>query len=93
MFNITRRSPQCPHLCRSESTALSQHRLFYQNKQLELYAAKEANRLTLRQLVFFGRSMMDEDRLIKVGIVVLANIPLNSRTRVPIMLELSFRSG
>ncbi|KAF7355339.1 Protein-serine/threonine kinase [Mycena sanguinolenta] len=37
-----------------------------QNKQLELYAAKEANRLTLRQLIFFGRSM-DEDRLIKVG--------------------------
>jgi hypothetical protein len=37
--------------------------------------------------------MMDEDRLIKVGIAVLANIPLNSRTRVPIMLELSFRSG
>ncbi|KAF7324253.1 Protein-serine/threonine kinase [Mycena sanguinolenta] len=65
MFNIARRSPQCPHLCRSES-ALSQHRLFYQNKQLELYAAKEANRLTLRQLIFFGRSM-DEDRLIKVG--------------------------
>jgi hypothetical protein len=32
---------------------LSQHRLFYQNKQLELYAAKEANRLTLRQLVSY----------------------------------------
>lgn len=39
---------------------------FYQNKQLELYAAKEAHRLTLRQLVFFGRAM-GEDRLIKVS--------------------------
>lgn len=32
---------------RRESTALH----FYQNKQLELYASKEAKRLTLRQLV------------------------------------------
>ncbi|KAG6836516.1 hypothetical protein H0H93_007193 [Arthromyces matolae] len=37
---------------------------FYQNRQLELYASKPAQRLTLRQLIFFGRSM-DEERLIK----------------------------
>ncbi|OCH94093.1 alpha-ketoacid dehydrogenase kinase [Obba rivulosa] len=37
---------------------------FYQNRQLELYAAKQAQRLTLRQLVFFGRNM-NEERLIK----------------------------
>lgn len=34
---------------RLESTALH----FYQNRQLELYAAKETKRLTLRQLVCF----------------------------------------
>ncbi len=34
---------------RLESTALH----FYQNRQLELYAAKETKRLTLRQLVVF----------------------------------------
>nr|GAT59448.1 alpha-ketoacid dehydrogenase kinase N-terminal domain-containing protein [Mycena chlorophos] len=52
MFKLSaRRVPQSPHLARSESTALSQHHLFYQNKQLELYAAREANRLTLRQLL------------------------------------------
>jgi pyruvate dehydrogenase kinase 2/3/4 len=61
---------------RRESTALH----FYQNRQLELYASKEANRLTLRQLVcllsiqvskanpwnqvYFGRSM-NEERLFK----------------------------
>ena len=33
---------------RRESTTLHD---FYQNKQLELYASKEAKRLTLRQLV------------------------------------------
>ncbi|KAG6916099.1 hypothetical protein DXG01_008426 [Tephrocybe rancida] len=36
----------CPFGARSESTALH----FYQNRQLELYASKEAKRLTLRQL-------------------------------------------
>ena len=61
---------------RRESTALH----FYQNRQLEIYASKEANRLTLRQLVcfltysslktnpcgqvYFGRSM-NEERLFK----------------------------
>jgi len=38
---------QHPFGFRCESTA----RHFYQNRQLELYASKEAQRLTLRQLV------------------------------------------
>ncbi|KAJ7368331.1 alpha-ketoacid dehydrogenase kinase N-terminal domain-containing protein [Mycena albidolilacea] len=90
MFNIARRSPQCPRLCRSESTALSQHRLFYQNKQLELYAAKEANRLTLRQLTFFGRSMMDEDRLIKGANYVRTELPVRIAHRLRDMQKLPF---
>lgn len=36
-----------PYCRRHASTALH----FYQNRQLELYASKEAKRLTLRQLV------------------------------------------
>lgn len=52
MFKLAKRASKCRRLSRTESTAaVSQQRLFYQNKQLELYAAKEANRLTLRQLV------------------------------------------
>ncbi|KAJ6515867.1 branched-chain alpha-ketoacid dehydrogenase [Mycena sanguinolenta] len=89
MFNIARRSPQCPHLCRGESTALSQHRLFYQNRQLELYAAKEANRLTLRQLIFFGRSM-DEDRLIKSANYVRTELPVRIAHRLRDMQKLPF---
>ncbi|KAJ7047343.1 branched-chain alpha-ketoacid dehydrogenase kinase [Mycena alexandri] len=90
MFKIAaRRAPQCPHLCRSESTALSQHRLFYQNKQLELHAAKEANRLTLRQLVFFGRSM-DEDRLIKSANYVRTELPVRIAHRLRDMQKLPF---
>ncbi|KAJ6539374.1 alpha-ketoacid dehydrogenase kinase N-terminal domain-containing protein [Mycena capillaripes] len=90
MFKIAaRRAPQCPRLSRTESTAMSQHRLFYQNKQLELYAAKEANRLTLRQLVFFGRSM-DEDRLIKSANYVRTELPVRIAHRLRDMQKLPF---
>ncbi|KAJ6599040.1 branched-chain alpha-ketoacid dehydrogenase [Mycena vulgaris] len=90
MFKIAARpAPRCPHLSRSESTALSQHRLFYQNKQLELYAAKEANRLTLRQLVFFGRSM-DQDRLIKSANYVRTELPVRIAHRLRDMQKLPF---
>ncbi|KAJ7180133.1 branched-chain alpha-ketoacid dehydrogenase kinase [Mycena crocata] len=91
MFKITRLTPRCPRLCRNESTALSQHqhRLFYQNKQLELYAAKEAHRLTLRQVVFFGRSM-DEDRLIKSANYVRTELPVRIAHRLRDMQKLPF---
>ncbi|KAG5649042.1 hypothetical protein DXG03_000391 [Asterophora parasitica] len=62
---------------RHESTALH----FYQNRQLELYASKEAKRLTLRQLVFFGRSM-DEDRLIKSANYVRSELPIRIAHRL-----------
>ncbi|GLB33838.1 putative alpha-ketoacid dehydrogenase kinase [Lyophyllum shimeji] len=62
---------------RSESTALH----FYQNRQLELYASKEAKRLTLRQLVFFGRSM-DEERLIKSANYVRTELPIRIAHRL-----------
>ncbi|RDB22502.1 [3-methyl-2-oxobutanoate dehydrogenase [lipoamide]] kinase, mitochondrial [Hypsizygus marmoreus] len=62
---------------RSESTALH----FYQNRQLELYASKAAKRLTLRQLVFFGRSM-DKDRLIKSANYVRTELPVRIAHRL-----------
>ncbi|KAJ7700124.1 branched-chain alpha-ketoacid dehydrogenase kinase [Mycena rosella] len=90
MFKIAARpSPRCPHLSRNESTGLSQHRLFYQNKQLELYAAKEANRLTLRQLIFFGRAM-DQDRLIKSANYVRTELPIRIAHRLRDMQKLPF---
>ncbi|KAJ7498894.1 branched-chain alpha-ketoacid dehydrogenase [Mycena latifolia] len=90
MFKIVPRpAPRCPSLSRNESTALSQHRLFYQNKQLELYAAKEANRLTLRQLIFFGRAM-DQDRLIKSANYVRTELPVRIAHRLRDMQKLPF---
>ncbi|KII95169.1 hypothetical protein PLICRDRAFT_34004 [Plicaturopsis crispa FD-325 SS-3] len=71
-----RRAIPPPH-ARHESTALH----FYQNKQLELYASKEAHRLTLRQLVFFGRSM-DEDRLMKSANYVRTELPVRIAHRL-----------
>ncbi|KIL70033.1 hypothetical protein M378DRAFT_183638 [Amanita muscaria Koide BX008] len=66
-----------PLLRRHVSTALH----FYQNRLLELYAAKEANRLTLRQLVFFGRSM-DQDRLVKSANYVRTELPVRIAHRL-----------
>ncbi|KAF5388238.1 hypothetical protein D9615_000434 [Tricholomella constricta] len=85
MFNISRAArrlslnPVVIRLpgVRCESTALH----FYQNRQLELYASKEAKRLTLRQLVFFGRSM-DEDRLIKSANYVRTELPIRIAHRL-----------
>ncbi|OBZ70446.1 [3-methyl-2-oxobutanoate dehydrogenase [lipoamide]] kinase, mitochondrial [Grifola frondosa] len=54
---------------------------FYQNRQLEQYASKEAQRLTLRQLVFFGRSM-NEDRLIKSANYVRTELPVRIAHRL-----------
>ncbi|ESK96029.1 pyruvate dehydrogenase [Moniliophthora roreri MCA 2997] len=63
--------------CRHGSTALH----FYQNKQLDLYASKEAKRLTLRQLVFFGRSM-NEERLVKSANYVRTELPVRLAHRI-----------
>ncbi|KAH7914330.1 alpha-ketoacid dehydrogenase kinase [Hygrophoropsis aurantiaca] len=78
LSGVLRRLPKriCPHT-RSQSTALH----FYQNRQLELFASKEAHRLTLRQLVFFGR-MMDEDRLIKSANYVRTELPVRIAHRI-----------
>ncbi|EMD40722.1 hypothetical protein CERSUDRAFT_111301 [Gelatoporia subvermispora B] len=62
---------------------------FYQNRQLELYAAKEAQRLTLRQLVFFGRNM-NEERLIKSANYVRTELPVRIAHRLRDMQALPY---
>ncbi|KAI0939949.1 hypothetical protein AcV5_001188 [Taiwanofungus camphoratus] len=70
---------------RSVSTAVH----FYQNRQLELYASKQAQRLTLRQLVFFGRSM-NEERLIKSANYVRTELPVRIAHRLRDMQTLPY---
>ncbi|KAI0268576.1 branched-chain alpha-ketoacid dehydrogenase [Russula aff. rugulosa BPL654] len=60
---------------------LSSNFHFYQNRQLELYAAKKAQRLSLRQLVFYGR-FMDEERLIKSANYVRTELPVRISHRI-----------
>ncbi|KAH8830930.1 branched-chain alpha-ketoacid dehydrogenase [Flagelloscypha sp. PMI_526] len=64
-----------PH-ARNQSTSLH----FYQNRQLELYASKEAKPLTLRQLQFFGKAMTEE-RLIKARFSPLLCVRIAHRLR------------
>ncbi|KZT66020.1 alpha-ketoacid dehydrogenase kinase [Daedalea quercina L-15889] len=72
-------------LARSASTALH----FYQNRQLELYASKDAQRLTLRQLVFFGRSITEE-RLIKSANYIRTELPVRIAHRLRDMQTLPY---
>ncbi|KAJ3997006.1 alpha-ketoacid dehydrogenase kinase [Lentinula boryana] len=73
----------CPK--RQESTALH----FYQNKQLEIYASKEPKPLTLRQLIFFGRSM-DEERLVKSANYVRTELPVRIAHRLRDLQKLPY---
>ncbi|KAI0335479.1 alpha-ketoacid dehydrogenase kinase N-terminal domain-containing protein [Cubamyces sp. BRFM 1775] len=61
-------SSSTPRVRRSGGRGISTAVHFYQNRQLEEYASKPATRLTLRQLVFFGKSM-NAERLIKASYI------------------------
>ncbi|KAI0650731.1 alpha-ketoacid dehydrogenase kinase [Trametes meyenii] len=70
---------------RSISTAVH----FYQARQLEAYASKPATRLTLRQLVFFGK-YMNEERLIKSANYVRTELPIRIAHRLRDMQALPY---
>lgn len=54
-----------PGASATDSTDLGRH--FYLNKVLEQWAARPATRMTLRQLVFFGKTLgRDRDKILKV---------------------------
>ncbi|KAF9509490.1 hypothetical protein BS47DRAFT_149111 [Hydnum rufescens UP504] len=75
---------------RHYSSPVSQNGLqFYRNRQLELYAARETKRLSLRQLVFFGRAM-DEERLIKSANYVRVELPVRIAHRIRDMQALPY---
>ncbi|KAF9652219.1 alpha-ketoacid dehydrogenase kinase [Thelephora ganbajun] len=74
---------------RGQRRGVSDYGHFYRNRQLEQYAAKEARRLTLRQLVWFGRSMT-EDRLIKSANYVRTELPVRISHRLRDMQALPY---
>ncbi|KAH9056571.1 alpha-ketoacid dehydrogenase kinase N-terminal domain-containing protein [Lactarius vividus] len=75
--SLSQRFAPCRAQARFQSTSLH----FYQNRQLETYAAKEAQRLSLRQLVFYGRCM-SEERLIKNANYVRTELPVRIAHRI-----------
>ena len=62
---------------------------FYLNKHLEFYASRPARRLTLRQLLFFGRSI-DEAKVIKSGEFVRSELPVRLAHRIRDFQSLPF---
>ncbi|KAF6762249.1 branched-chain alpha-ketoacid dehydrogenase [Ephemerocybe angulata] len=54
---------------------------FYSNRELEQYASREAKRLTLRQLVFFGRSL-NADKILKSANYVRTELPVRISHRL-----------
>ncbi|EIM81216.1 alpha-ketoacid dehydrogenase kinase N-terminal domain-containing protein [Stereum hirsutum FP-91666 SS1] len=78
-FNVLALHSTCKPIPGSRRSYTPAH--FYQNKQLELYAARKAQRLSLRQLVFYGRSM-NEERLIKSANYVRKELPVRIAHRI-----------
>ncbi|KZO94841.1 alpha-ketoacid dehydrogenase kinase [Calocera viscosa TUFC12733] len=71
----------------TSSTSAPTH--FYRNRQLELYASKKSKPLSLRQLIFFGRSM-NEERLIKSANYVRTELPVRLAHRIRDLQTLPF---
>ncbi|PWN33980.1 alpha-ketoacid dehydrogenase kinase [Meira miltonrushii] len=66
-------------------------RHFYLNKVLEQYAARPATRMTLRQLVFFGRTLgRDREKILKSGNYVRQELAVRIAHRIRDLQALPF---
>ncbi|EIN10655.1 alpha-ketoacid dehydrogenase kinase N-terminal domain-containing protein [Punctularia strigosozonata HHB-11173 SS5] len=71
----------CPLTSSRRRSASNQPSFFYQNKQLELYARRDAYPLTLRQLVYFGRSL-NENKVLQSANYVRKELPVRIAHRL-----------
>ncbi len=66
-------------------------RHFYLNKVLEQWAAKPATRMTLRQLIFFGRTLgRDREKILKSANYVRTELPVRIAHRIRDLQALPF---
>ena len=66
-------------------------RHFYLNKVLEQWAAKPAIRMTLRQLIFFGKTLgMDREKILKSANYVRQELPVRIAHRIRDLQALPF---
>ncbi|KZW04069.1 alpha-ketoacid dehydrogenase kinase [Exidia glandulosa HHB12029] len=77
------------HSCSRRALTSAANTSFYRNRLLETYADKPTSRLSLRQLVFYGRAM-NEDRLIKSANYVRTELPVRIAHRIRNMQSLPY---
>ncbi|CAG8502829.1 9788_t:CDS:1, partial [Acaulospora morrowiae] len=65
---------------------------FYQNRILDQYVAKRANKITLRQLIVFGRNL-SEERIIRSGNYVRTELAIRLAHRIRNFQNLPFIVG
>ncbi|SPO23207.1 related to branched chain alpha-ketoacid dehydrogenase kinase [Ustilago trichophora] len=78
-----------PRLGMDSEADLGRH--FYLNKVLEQWAAKPATRMTLRQLIFFGRTLgRDREKILKSANYVRQELPVRIAHRIRDLQALPF---
>ncbi|GAC96260.1 pyruvate dehydrogenase kinase [Pseudozyma hubeiensis SY62] len=82
-------SPSPTRLGMDSEADLGRH--FYLNKVLEQWAAKPATRMTLRQLIFFGRTIgRDREKILKSANYVRTELPVRIAHRIRDLQALPF---
>lgn len=73
----------------ADEAQLGRH--FYLNKALEHWASRPATKMTLRQLLFFGRSLgRDPDKILKSANYVREELPIRIAQRIRDMQSLPY---
>lgn len=73
----------------ADEAQLGRH--FYLNKALEHWASRESTKMTLRQLLFFGRSLSrDPDKILKSANYLRKELPIRIAQRIRGMQNLPF---
>lgn len=73
----------------ADEAQLGRH--FYLNKALEHWASRSSTKMTLRQLLFFGRSLgRDPEKILKSANYVREELPIRIAQRIRDMQDLPF---
>ena len=73
----------------ADEAQLGRH--FYLNKVLHHWSARQSTKMTLRQLLFFGRSLgRDPDKILKSANYVREELPIRIAQRIRDMQDLPF---
>lgn len=89
--HLSSSSPSTPTTRLGMDSEADLGRHFYLNKVLEQWAAKPATRMTLRQLIFFGRTLgRDREKILKSANYVRQELPVRIAHRIRDLQALPF---